>query len=60
MVVALWPSVRQARSGAGCTPGAGTTSGPHAPTRNQLKTYDVEPAQVTTETLRSYGAAFCW
>ncbi|WP_349619620.1 hypothetical protein [Azospirillum argentinense] len=42
-----------------CTPGTGATSGPHAPTRKQLKTYDVEPAQVTTETLRSYGAAFC-
>ncbi|TWA84931.1 hypothetical protein FBZ83_104198 [Azospirillum brasilense] len=43
----------------GCTPGAGVTSGPRAPTRNQLRTYDVEPVQLTTETLRSNGAAFC-
>lgn len=42
-----------------CTPGTGATNGGRAPTRKLLKTYDVEPAQVTTETLRSYGAASC-
>ncbi|QCO00636.1 hypothetical protein [Azospirillum argentinense] len=43
----------------GCTSGTGATNGRRAPTRKQLKTYDVEPAQVATETLRSYGAASC-